>query len=42
MTQIPENVGAKSGPGDFYVHDTRCTSCRVPQAIAPDLAIPAH
>ena len=37
MTRESESPGPKSAPGDFYVEETCCTSCGVPQAIAPDL-----
>jgi hypothetical protein len=37
VVPISENVGEESGSGDFYVQDTCCTSCGVPQSIAPDL-----
>ena len=37
VTKINENAEAKSALGDFYVQDTCCMSCGVPQAIAPDL-----
>jgi len=36
VTKISENTETKSS-GDFYVQDSCCTSCGVPQAIAPDL-----
>jgi len=37
MTREPENREGKSILVDFYVQDACCTSCGVPQAIAPDL-----
>ena len=37
VVPISENVAAESGSGDFYVEETCCMSCGVPQAIAPDL-----
>ena len=32
-----QNAEAKSALGNFYVQDTCCMSCGVPQSIAPDL-----
>jgi hypothetical protein len=37
MTKESENAEPKSALGDFYVEETCCMSCGVPQAIAPDL-----
>jgi hypothetical protein len=37
MTRESESAEPKSAFGDFYVQDACCTSCGVPQAIAPDL-----
>jgi hypothetical protein len=37
MTRESESAEAKSAFRDFYVQDACCTSCGVPQAIAPDL-----
>jgi len=36
-TKKSDNTGAESALGVFYVQDTCCMSCGVPQAIAPDL-----
>ena len=36
-TKISDNAEAKSAFDDFYVEETCCMSCGVPQAIAPDL-----
>jgi hypothetical protein len=37
VTKTSEKAEAQSASGDFYVQDTCCTSCGVPQAVAPDL-----
>ena len=37
MTTESESAGPKSTFGDFYVEETCCMNCGVPQAIAPDL-----
>ena len=37
VTKTSENTEAKSATGDFYVQDTCCMSCGVPQSIGPDL-----
>jgi hypothetical protein len=34
---VSENAETKSAIGDFYVQETCCMSCGVPQSIAPDL-----
>jgi hypothetical protein len=37
MTRESESAEPKSAIGDFYVEETCCMSCGVPQEIAPDL-----
>src|SRR5215510_12142887 len=37
MTPESESAEPRSALGDFYVEETCCTSCGVPQSIAPDL-----
>jgi len=37
MNKMPEDTQAKSATEDFYVQPGCCTSCGVPQAVAPDL-----
>jgi hypothetical protein len=37
VTGVSDNAEAKSAFGDFYVQETCCMSCGVPQAVAPDL-----
>jgi len=37
MTNESESAEVKSAFGDFYVEETCCMSCGVPQEIAPDL-----
>jgi hypothetical protein len=37
MTKESESSKGQSAFGDFYVEETCCFSCGVPQAIAPDL-----
>jgi hypothetical protein len=37
MSRESESAEPKSTFGDFYVEETCCMSCGVPQAIAPDL-----
>jgi len=37
MNKKAENAEAKPASGDFYVQNTCCTSCGVPQSVAPDL-----
>ena len=37
MTKESESAEPKSAFGDFYVEETCCMSCGVPQEIAPDL-----
>ena len=34
---MSENAETKSVPDDFYVQETCCMSCGVPQSVAPDL-----
>jgi molybdopterin/thiamine biosynthesis adenylyltransferase len=36
VVPISKRVATKSGSGDFYAQDTSCTSCGVPQSMAPD------
>jgi hypothetical protein len=37
MTKISENAQTKSTSEGFYVQPGCCTSCGVPQSVAPDL-----
>jgi hypothetical protein len=37
VAKISENAEAESASGDFYVQHACCTSCGVPQEVAPDL-----
>jgi hypothetical protein len=37
MAMTGESAEPKSALGDFYVEETCCMSCGVPQAVAPDL-----